>query len=138
MIFERFRIRLCNCIYRVQYCHRQYVLPPVKYTHTLYFSLLAASLVRPCLAANTNAAYCEKQAREITQQIVKSVLPDLSADQRARVQTAANQACLHLVTTDPKLREQASNSKSSDWFTNYVLHGKPADKPGNKRLEHLK
>lgn len=111
---------------------------PLKYTHPLYLGLLAAVLVQPCFAANTEAAYCEKQARDITLQIVKSVLPGLNAAQRVRVQAAAKQACLHLVTADPELQKQASNSKSTDWFTNYILHGKPADKPGNKRLEHLK
>ena len=100
--------------------------------------LFATVLAEPCLARNTDAAYCELQARSITQQIVQSVLPNLDEGQRARVQAAADTACLRLLAKDPGIQAQSGNGKSTDWFTNYILHGKPPDKPGNKRLEHLK
>ena len=112
---------------------------PMNLCRRTYTIVLLAALAIPCLAQQPdNTAFCKKQAQDITRQIVKLVLPDLSADQRTRVQSAAVQACLNLITADPGLARSAEKNSSADWFTNYVLHGKPADKPGNKRLEHLK
>jgi hypothetical protein len=108
-------------------------------SHRTCTVLLLAALATPSLAQQPdNTVFCKKQAQDITREIVKLVLPDLSADQRTRVQAAAVQACLKLITADPGLAQSAKKNSSADWFTNYVLHGKPADKPGNRRLEHLK
>jgi hypothetical protein len=111
----------------------------MNFTRRAYVAVLLIAISAPCLARQADkTAFCEKQAQDITQQIVKLVLPDLSAGQRTRVQTAATQACLRLIAADPALAQTTKNTTSTDWFTNYILHGKPPDKPGNKRLEHLK
>lgn len=102
--------------------------------------LLLVSLATSAWGADVKdkTAFCARQAQDITNEIVQKILPDLGSEQRNRVEAAADRACMKLITADPNLAGQSAGDGSTDWFTKYVLSGKPANKPGNQRLRDLK
>lgn len=88
-------------------------------------------LVSSAHAADDN---CKDMARDLTMTAWKEVLTDMTASQRSDLQELALTICERHVE---KATTTADNNDggSEDWFSDRVLNGEPADKPGNKRLE---
>lgn len=95
---------------------------------------LLAAIGLPGIAQAEVPPHCLDQAREIALQAGDTVFPDMSANQRAQLQQLATDACAGNPGT-PGSANTAGEESAGDWFTNRVLHGEPADKPGNRRLE---
>jgi len=72
-------------------------------------------------------------AHELTMTASNEALPHLSAAERSELQELASVICARHLTDIT--RPAAEETGSGDWFTEYVLKGKPTDKPGNRRLE---
>lgn len=98
--------------------------------------LLAGSFL---IATSAHAASdnCKNMARELTMTAWNEVLTDMTADERSDLQELALAICERRVATTTANANAADNddSGSDDWFSDHVLNGEPADKPGNKRLE---
>ncbi|MDZ7736746.1 MAG: hypothetical protein U5P41_12095 [Gammaproteobacteria bacterium] len=81
--------------------------------------------------------HCLAQAQELAMSADNDIFPDMNAEQRGRLQQLAAEVCAKhpadTVAAD-KAWTQADDD-DRDWFTEYVLEGKPADKPGNHRLQ---
>lgn len=76
-------------------------------------------------------AHCLQQARELALRAGEDIFPDMTAIQRSRLQQLAADTCAgHAAATAADKTGSAGDS-----FTDYVLKGEPADKPGNRRLE---
>ncbi|MEX2517671.1 MAG: hypothetical protein WD572_12345 [Gammaproteobacteria bacterium] len=85
-------------------------------------------------------AHCDAQARELASQAGQEIFTGMAADQRAALQRLAIDICAKHSANVAGSSDDAVNADttgSGDWFSHHVLHGKPADKPGNKRLERL-
>lgn len=79
------------------------------------------------------SAHCDTQARDLAVK-AGSVFSDMSARQRAELQKLAAEVCAEHSTT---VAATPDSESSDDWFSDRVLNGEPADKPGNRRLERL-
>lgn len=100
--------------------------------------LLLSAATMTAHAAETG--HCDSQARELTLAAWKDILPDMTADQRRDLQLLAAEVCArhaaHPPTTAGNTEEKPDEAEDDDdWFTEHVLEGEPADKPGNRRLE---
>ena len=95
--------------------------------------LLAGSLV---FAGSSHAASedCKDLARELTMTAWNEVLTDMTADERSDLQELALAICERHVSNTTTMADN-NDSGSDDSFTDRILNGEPADKPGNKRLE---
>ena len=82
-------------------------------------------------------AHCDAQARELTMTASSEIMPDMSAAQRQQLRELALEICARhsTATTTTAADTPDDEDKSDDWFTDYILNGEPADKPGNRRLE---
>lgn len=93
------------------------------------FALLTGTFLTTGYAAPP--AHCDTQARDLAVK-AGSVFSEMSARQRAELQKLAAEVCAEHTTTAAATPE---NESSGDWFSERVLEGEPADKPGNRRLE---
>jgi len=97
--------------------------------------LYTAGLLLPLFyvySGGVQAGDCQTMARELTMTAWSEVLPDLSAAKRSELQELASEICARHLADDS---QPVAKENGGDWFTEYVLEGKPADKPGNRRLE---
>lgn len=101
--------------------------------------LLLLSLLMFSVSAPADApGHCDAQARELAMTAWNEIMPDMSASQRRELQQLAMDVCArHTGTSATTAAADDTNDdgKSNDSFTDYILNGEPADKPGNRRLE---
>ena len=110
------------------------------YKKTGLLSLCCALTVGIPPVAAEAPAHCDAQARELASQAGREIFTGMAADQRAALQRLAIDICAKHsahVTDSNNDAVNAEKADGGDWFSQHVLHGKPADKPGNKRLERL-
>lgn len=103
-----------------------------------YLPILSVALLLTGTAHADAPDYCKDQARELTMTAWNEILPDMTASQRSDLQALAVDICTRHAGAAADEIDAARSSEAggdSDWFTDYVLEGKPADKPGNRRLE---
>lgn len=82
--------------------------------------------------------HCDAQARELASQAGREIFTGMAAEQRAALQRLAIDICAKHSANVASSSDDVVNADKTgtgDWFSHHVLHGKPADKPGNKRLE---
>ncbi len=86
------------------------------------------------MSAHAAGDHCKDMARELTMTASNEVLTDMTASQRSELQEVALATCERYVANTTTTAD-TNDSGSEDWFSDRVLNGEPADKPGNKRLE---
>lgn len=86
---------------------------------------------------------CQKQAVALAQQLKADIYTDMNKDQASKIIRLSAQHCKQQFAAKESMEvlskadEEKSDSKSSDWFTEKVLSGEPAEKAGNKRLKRM-
>lgn len=86
---------------------------------------------------------CLKQAVSFTQQLKTDVYTDMNREQANKIIQLSTENCKQQFAAIKNQQvvsqatEEKKESKSTDWFTERVLSGEPADKAGNKRLKRL-
>lgn len=99
--------------------------------------LLPTAVVISQAAAPEIPDACLSQARELAVTAGRNIIPEMTAEQRSELRRLATEICARHSAETPVADQQprSSDSSVSDWFTERILKGEPADKPGNRRLQ---
>ncbi|MCS3902853.1 ClpP class serine protease [Methylohalomonas lacus] len=101
----------------------------------LLFSIGLTGLLCLSLTSAAQASdHCRAQARELAVRADGKVFPNMTAGQRAELRKLAEETCERFAS---KTAADSDGESSGDWFTDRVMNGEPADKPGNRRLERM-
>lgn len=84
--------------------------------------------------------HCQSHAHELAEQAGQSIFPEMSAQQRSELEQLATEICARhgqsvAGQTGAARDSDTDDDHGGDWFSERIMKGEPADKPGNRRLE---
>lgn len=86
---------------------------------------------------------CMKQAVAFAQQLKAEIYTDMNREQASKIIRLSSENCKqHFSAAENRqaisqTTDEKKTAGATDWFTEKVLSGEPADKPGNKRLKRM-
>lgn len=101
-------------------------------------------LALPVFADNKPAQMkelCRDHAIHVAEDIRREVFDRMNEKQYRQTESLIIDNCLRRFVSGGEgeaMSTGAVEEEESDWFTRYVLEGKGADKPGNRRLERMR